>query len=272
MSPQNPNPNPETLRTYLETHEVELTACSPDGTGHPHVTIPTPAGWIPVPNEVFPHAYAVLVAPEDTENEWTPNAVLLHGRLSRWRPTDELLRIAASDCRSLPEWSELHCRHRRLRFPSLGCHARRLPRRRCPVRRDNSISRRRRRIRPVPDPADGNHPRSPRSETGLRYIDYSQRVDSRAGYASPSGSIDARTRHGSYRGHTHPHLASALPPLQFCGRIGIHLWFPLRRIPRTRIAFGRRYRNPVVDNHQRHSLRVDITVGYSSTPASLRWD
>ncbi len=24
------------------------------------------------------------------------------------RPTDELLRIAASDCRSLPQWSELH--------------------------------------------------------------------------------------------------------------------------------------------------------------------
>ena len=106
MNPQ--NPIPETLRTYLESHEVELIACTPEEPGHPHVTIPTPAGWTPVPNEVFPHAYAVLVAPEHTENEWTPNAVLLHGRLSRWRPTDELLHAAASECRSLPEWTEIH--------------------------------------------------------------------------------------------------------------------------------------------------------------------
>ncbi|MEE2056801.1 LpqN/LpqT family lipoprotein [Rhodococcus artemisiae] len=101
-----PNPTPEALRTYLESHEVELIACPPEEPGYPHVTIPTPAGWTPVPNEVFPHAYAVLVAPEHTEDGWTPNAVLLHGRLSRWRPTDELLRAAASECRSLPEWSE----------------------------------------------------------------------------------------------------------------------------------------------------------------------
>lgn len=106
MNPQ--NPIPETLRTYLESHEVELIACPSDAPGHPHVTIPTPDGWIRVPDEVFPHAYAVLVAPEHTENEWTPNAVLLHGRLSRWCPTDELLHAAASECRSLPEWTEIH--------------------------------------------------------------------------------------------------------------------------------------------------------------------
>lgn len=106
MSSQNPAPG--TLHTYLESHEVEIIACSPDGPGHPHVTIPTPAGWIHVPNEAFPHAYSVLVAPEHTEDEWTPNAVLLHGRLSRWRPTDELLHAAAAECRSLPEWTEHH--------------------------------------------------------------------------------------------------------------------------------------------------------------------
>ncbi|MFD6893098.1 LpqN/LpqT family lipoprotein [Rhodococcus sp. NPDC060086] len=102
-----PDPTPENLRAYLESHEVELIACPSDAPGHPHVTIPTPDGWIRVPDEVFPHAYAVLVAPEYTEDEWTPNAVLLHGRLSRWRPTDELLHAAASECRSLPEWTEL---------------------------------------------------------------------------------------------------------------------------------------------------------------------
>lgn len=95
-----------TLVAYLESHGVEIIPCSRDESRHPSVEIPVPEGWVAVPTEVFPHARTVLTAPEHIENEWAPNAVLLHGTLSKSRPTGELLEVAGSDARSLPDWYE----------------------------------------------------------------------------------------------------------------------------------------------------------------------
>ncbi|MGX6509395.1 LpqN/LpqT family lipoprotein [Rhodococcus sp. SJ-2] len=105
------NPIPATLRAYLERHDVELIPCSSHEPGDPFITIPIPDGWVTVPDEMFPHAYSVLIAPAYAEHEWTPNAVLLHGRLSRWRPTDELIETATSEAQTLPEWVELRSSH-----------------------------------------------------------------------------------------------------------------------------------------------------------------
>lgn len=230
MSP--PDSAPRTLRTYLESHEVELIACSPDEPRHPHVTIPTPAGGSLFPTKCSPTHTRSSSHPNIRKTNGHPtrccSMAASHVAPHRRAPPHRRIRLSLTSA-----MVRTSLRHRRLRFPSLGCHARRLPRRRCLVRRDNSISRRRRRIRPVLDPADGNHPRSPRSETGLRYIDYSQRVDSCAGYASPSGPIDARTRHGSCRGHAHPHLPQRFRPFSFaagsaltCGFSSSHTTYP----------------------------------------------
>ncbi|MDV2478275.1 hypothetical protein F8M49_27890 [Rhodococcus zopfii] len=107
MTPQSPDTG-NTLRVYLDAHEVELIPVHPDETGHAGVALALPAGWVEVARDVFPHAHTVIVAPEYSVDGWTPNAVLLHGRLSRWRPTDELLDIAATETRALSEWLELH--------------------------------------------------------------------------------------------------------------------------------------------------------------------
>ncbi|MGV9744265.1 LpqN/LpqT family lipoprotein [Rhodococcus zopfii] len=107
MTPQAPDTN-NTLRAYLDAHEVELIPVHPNDTGHPGIALPRPDGWVEVARGVFPQAHTVIIAPEYTVDDWTPNAVLLHGRLSRWRPTDELLDIAATETRALSEWLELH--------------------------------------------------------------------------------------------------------------------------------------------------------------------
>lgn len=99
---------PTTLPEYLDSHEVEIIPCRRDESRHPLVEIPVPQGWVSVPTEVFPHAHTVLIAPEHTENRWAPNAVLLHGRLSKSRSTDELLEVAGNEAVSLPEWYETY--------------------------------------------------------------------------------------------------------------------------------------------------------------------
>ncbi|MFD6673082.1 LpqN/LpqT family lipoprotein [Rhodococcus zopfii] len=106
MIPQSPDTN--TLRGYLDAHEVALIPVHPNETRHPGVALPLPEGWVEVAHGVFPQAHTVIVAPKYTVDDWTPNAALLHGRLSRWRPTDELLDIAATETRALSEWLELH--------------------------------------------------------------------------------------------------------------------------------------------------------------------
>lgn len=95
-----------TLSDYLAAHEVELNPCSPDDPRHPQPELQPPEGWIVLPRDVFPHAHTVLVAPEHVADDWVPNAVLLHGALSKWRPTDELLEVAAREARELPAWRE----------------------------------------------------------------------------------------------------------------------------------------------------------------------
>ncbi|WP_068164592.1 LpqN/LpqT family lipoprotein [Rhodococcus phenolicus] len=96
-----------TLRAYLDAHEVALVSVHPGDPGHPDVAIPLPDGWAEVAHDVFPQAHTVIVAPEYIIDDWSPNAVLLHGRMSRWRPTDELLDVAGSEALALPEWNEL---------------------------------------------------------------------------------------------------------------------------------------------------------------------
>lgn len=103
--------NPQTsragsLHAYLDAHEVELLPCSPRESAHPRVTIPTPPKWNALPEEHFPGAHSVLIAAEYAEDNWTPNAVLLHGRLSRRLPTAELLAVAGTESRLLPQWAE----------------------------------------------------------------------------------------------------------------------------------------------------------------------
>lgn len=95
-----------TLSDYLATHEVELSPCSPDDPRHPQPELRAPEGWTTLPRDVFPHAHTVLVAPQHVVDDWAPNAVLLHGALSKWRPTDELLEVAGREPRELPEWRE----------------------------------------------------------------------------------------------------------------------------------------------------------------------
>ncbi|MFZ2529178.1 MAG: LpqN/LpqT family lipoprotein [Rhodococcus sp. (in: high G+C Gram-positive bacteria)] len=95
------------LHAYLDAHEVDLTPVQPGDPDRPNVAIPRPDGWVEVAHDVFPQAHTVIVAPEYTLDNWTPNAVLLHSRLSRWRPTDELLDAAGREARVLPDWNEL---------------------------------------------------------------------------------------------------------------------------------------------------------------------
>ncbi len=95
-----------TLSDYLAAHEVELNPCNPDDLRYPQPELQAPKGWITLPRDVFPHAHTVLAAPEHVADEWAPNAVLLHGALSKWRPTDELLEVAGREARGLPEWEE----------------------------------------------------------------------------------------------------------------------------------------------------------------------
>ncbi|WP_060650163.1 LpqN/LpqT family lipoprotein [Rhodococcus pyridinivorans] len=100
---------PTTLSDYLAAHEVELSPCSPDDPRHPQPELQAPDGWIVLPHDVFPHAHTVLAAPEHAADDWAPNAVLLHGALSKWRPTDELLEVAGNEVHNLPEWREMLC-------------------------------------------------------------------------------------------------------------------------------------------------------------------
>ncbi|MDJ0399251.1 LpqN/LpqT family lipoprotein [Rhodococcus rhodochrous] len=95
-----------TLSGYLATHEVGLSPCDPDDLRHPQPELQAPEGWITLPRDVFPHAHTVLVVPEHAVDDWAPNAVLLHGALAKWRPTDELLEVAGQEARGLPEWKE----------------------------------------------------------------------------------------------------------------------------------------------------------------------
>ncbi|APE10744.1 LpqN/LpqT family lipoprotein [Rhodococcus pyridinivorans] len=95
-----------TLSDYLAAREVELSPCDPDDPRHPQPELQAPEGWIVLPRDVFPHAHTVLVAPEHVADDWVPNAVLLHCALSKWRPTDELLEVAAREARELPAWRE----------------------------------------------------------------------------------------------------------------------------------------------------------------------
>ncbi|OBA38388.1 MULTISPECIES: LpqN/LpqT family lipoprotein [Rhodococcus] len=95
-----------TLSDYLAAREVELSPCDPDDPRHPQPESQAPEGWITLPRDVFPHAHTVLVAPQSVMDDWAPNAVFLHGALSKWRPTDELLEVAGNEVRELPAWRE----------------------------------------------------------------------------------------------------------------------------------------------------------------------
>ncbi|MXQ75593.1 hypothetical protein GSM98_05340 [Rhodococcus rhodochrous] len=97
---------PMTLSDYLAIHEVELNPCDPDDPRHPQPELQAPEGWITLPRDIFPHAHTVFVIPEHAADDWAPNAVLLHGALAKWRPTDDLLEVSGNEARELPEWRE----------------------------------------------------------------------------------------------------------------------------------------------------------------------
>lgn len=95
-----------TLAEYLQSAGITCEPCRPDAGDHPPVSIPELPGWESAPSDVIPNAYQVLVNPLHTEQDWTPNAVLLHGRLSGQVDVEALLDCGPADSRELPDWQE----------------------------------------------------------------------------------------------------------------------------------------------------------------------
>lgn len=95
-----------TVAEYLQSAGITWEPCKPDAGDHPLVSIPEIPGWEATPSDLIPNAYQVLVNPSHNENGWTPNAVLLHGRLSSHVDVDELLDCGPADSRAMPEWQE----------------------------------------------------------------------------------------------------------------------------------------------------------------------
>ncbi|WP_238841303.1 LpqN/LpqT family lipoprotein [Prescottella equi] len=82
------------------------------------VDIPRLPGWVERPSTDLPAA-TVLVNPSAVQREFTPNAVLLHGRLSERVDSEWLLDGAFEDSRLLPNWREYEAS----RSDFLGCRS-----------------------------------------------------------------------------------------------------------------------------------------------------
>lgn len=95
-----------TLAEYLQSAGITCDPCRLEAGDHPSVSIPELPGWEAAPSDLMPNAYQVLVNPLHTEQDWTPNAVLLHGRLSSQVDMEALLDCGPADSRVLPEWQE----------------------------------------------------------------------------------------------------------------------------------------------------------------------
>ncbi|WP_084385670.1 LpqN/LpqT family lipoprotein [Rhodococcus sp. WMMA185] len=95
-----------TLAGHLQTVGASCEPCNPEVADHPRVSVPQLPGWEPVPADLFPNAYHVLVNPSHREQEWAPNVVLLHGRLTAPVDAEALLACGGADSRALPEWHE----------------------------------------------------------------------------------------------------------------------------------------------------------------------
>ncbi|WP_084721580.1 LpqN/LpqT family lipoprotein [Rhodococcus marinonascens] len=95
-----------TVKEYLDAHHVSCTPCHPDTAYPVSVSIPQLPDWVPAPPDTAPDAHTILVNPTHTAQNWCPNAVLLHGKLSPAIDAEQLLACAFTDSRRLPDWRE----------------------------------------------------------------------------------------------------------------------------------------------------------------------
>ncbi|NLU82729.1 LpqN/LpqT family lipoprotein [Rhodococcus sp. HNM0569] len=94
------------LFTYLAEEGVEYMPCGYGPDTEPEVFLPAVPGWVAVPPEMVPDVYIALANHEWAVAGWAPNAVVLHGRLSRELPADEILQRAHRDAARQDGWTE----------------------------------------------------------------------------------------------------------------------------------------------------------------------
>ncbi|NLU82720.1 LpqN/LpqT family lipoprotein [Rhodococcus sp. HNM0569] len=94
------------LLDYLDNCGAHCTPCAPGSPFAPAVSIPELPGWTVVPRELVPGAYSALTNPSYRSQGWAPNAVVLHGRISKEISAEGLLDAACTEPAALPKWTE----------------------------------------------------------------------------------------------------------------------------------------------------------------------
>lgn len=99
-------PEEMTLAQYLSANGIEVAAVDSAHAARLGIVAKIPAGWDALSAETFPGATEVLVEQALKENGFTPNAVLLVGKLSTTVDAHELLDCSFADARVMPGWVE----------------------------------------------------------------------------------------------------------------------------------------------------------------------
>ena len=99
-------PGDMTVAQYLASNRIDVAALNRDEAARLGVVLTAPAGWEALPVDRFPGATEVLVEEGLTQNGFTPNAVLLVGKLSAAVDSAKLLDCSFTDARAMPGWTD----------------------------------------------------------------------------------------------------------------------------------------------------------------------